>query len=323
MEPVDSLFLDMARGFGARLPAQQQVFWNQILENYANGHINKELVVQNMNFLGQQQQASAASAAAPSAPVSGAGGTPFLAAAQATPSSCAGEQCSSGASFLTACAGANPWANPPPSVFQNPAEEMWNNYYYHGYDHFQYAWPPPSHGFPPKGVAKGFVPQKGKKGAHGGKAFPEKGRGKGGGGCFGGKGKGNRSGGLGRRGRPEGMTAQNLADAENRMQIFMDQHPDFVFRPRDSVPAAAEEVYNHLGEKGPQLWKNLRHHLQGEEGVELTTRVVQFMAMHSTWSLDQTSMREKARKERRERDAESSRLSGATGFTGRSRGTIA
>eukprot|EP00438_Fugacium_kawagutii_P000316 Skav222507 [mRNA] locus=scaffold6640:103:690:+ [translate_table: standard] len=195
---------------------------------------------------------------------------------------------------------------------------MWSNQYHLGCGHAQYGWQGPPQGFPGKGFGypKNF-PAKGQyKG--GGKFGPEKGGGK-----VGGKGKGTPKGGFGRRNRPEGMTAQNLEEAENRMQRFMDAHPDFVFRPRDAVPPAAEEVYNHLGERGPQLWKNLRHHLQGEEGVGVATRVVQFMATHSTWSLDQTSMTERARKERRERDADSSRLSVATGYTGRSRGTIA
>ena len=103
------------------------------------------------------------------------------------------------------------------------------------------------------------------------------------------KGKGKQPQGWGQKGNkgggPKGgrafwrreVGALNLADAERRLQRWMDDHPDFIFRPRESVPTDFEEVYTILGENGPQLWKNLRHHLTGDDGEEIAGRVLQYM----------------------------------------------
>eukprot|EP00435_Cladocopium_sp_Y103_P000545 s5280_g1.t1 len=114
----------------------------------------------------------------------------------------------------------------------------------------------------------------------------------------------------------------SLEHAEQRMQAWMDAHPDFVFRPRDAVPPHLEKVYENLGESGPALWKNLRHHLQGEENEEIAGMVCQFMAERSTWRADKMSHVETQRKRRTERDADTSRMSVATGYTGMSTKTV-
>ena len=73
---------------------------------------------------------------------------------------------------------------------------------------------------------------------------------------------------AGKKGKAKGfrkadMTARDLSEAEARMQRFMDQRPDFVFRPREAVPEDMQAAYDVLGESGPQFWKSLRHHLRG------------------------------------------------------------
>ena len=95
-----------------------------------------------------------------------------------------------------------------------------------------------------------------------------------------------------------------------------------MFRPREGVPEDLEEAYTGLGETGPQLWKNLRHHMATEQGAAIAARVIQYMAEKSTWKADRMNTVEKERKQRRERDADSSRLSVATGYTGWSTATV-
>ena len=60
-------------------------------------------------------------------------------------------------------------------------------------------------------------------------------------------------------------------------------------------------------ERGRQLWKNLRHHMATEAGPDVAARVVQYLAERGTWKADKLNSVEKDRKQRRERDADSSR----------------
>ena len=120
------------------------------------------------------------------------------------------------------------------------------------------------------------------------------------------------------------IEAQTLEEAERRLETFMRQNPDFVFLPRPGVPADLQAVYDALGERGPQLYKSLRHHLQGPEGDALMPRVLQYMAERSTWRADQLNAREQDRAQRRQynRDRGSDQLSVVSGFTNRSNRTV-
>ena len=84
------------------------------------------------------------------------------------------------------------------------------------------------------------------------------------------------------------------------------------------MPLECEDVYNVLGENGPQLCKCLRHHLTGEEGAEIAGTILQYMAERSTWRAHKMSQVEAQRKQRRDRDDNVSRMSVATGYTGMS-----
>ena len=160
---------------------------------------------------------------------------------------------------------------------------------------------------PTKGNGKGFAPQ------GDGMAFlPTKG-----------KGKGNEKGKNAFRFAPREITATDRADAMRRLRRFHAEHDSFVFRPREDVPREYELVYAALGENGPQFYKNLRHHLKDQEGGVVAGRVLQYIAERSHWRVDRLNHVEKNRKFKRERDAQSSRMSVASGFTNMSTRTQA
>ena len=92
------------------------------------------------------------------------------------------------------------------------------------------------------------------------------------------------------------------------MDRFMAEHPGLIFRPREAVPGEFEEVCEALGERGPQLWKNLRHHLADAVGI-------------SVGGGELTNF-ERNRQFGRQQDAESSRMSVATGYTGMGTQTV-
>ena len=118
------------------------------------------------------------------------------------------------------------------------------------------------------------------------------------------------------------IIAVNLADAQNRMDLWLAQHPKFIFRPRAEVPEQFREVYQELGEDGPHLWKNLRPHLTDEKGLVIAGRFLQFLAENSTWKVAKNCVLEKERKLKKEKDALASKMSVATGYTGMSTRTM-
>ena len=119
------------------------------------------------------------------------------------------------------------------------------------------------------------------------------------------------------------IVATDRADSVRRLKRFMDEYEAYVFRPREDVPRQFEQVYESLGESGPQFYKNLRHHLKGEAGLKITGRLLQFIAERSHWKVDKMNHIERNRKSKREKDAQSSRMSVASGFTGMSTQTAA
>ena len=298
MAHVDADFLALAKRFGQMLPPGPAMFWGGVLDNYEKGNIPKEIVIKSMNALEDIPNAAQSNAA--SAPAQYSSGASFLTASTAPgsprpPASSAGGCDDTGSSVSAA------WTNPPASLYHQPPG--WNMWWGKG---FPPPWPP----LPP-----GTDQWANMYGWHGtGKKSGAKAAGKKGGSNAGKKGKAKGF-------RKADMTARDLSEAEARMQRFMDQHPHFVFRPREAVPEDMQAAYDVFGESGPQFWKSLRHHLPGDAQAHIAQGLVQFMAERSSWSVDQTCMREKSRKERRERDANSSRLSAATGYTGRSQAT--
>ena len=140
----------------------------------------------------------------------------------------------------------------------------------------------------------------------------------------GGKGDGKGGKGGGKKGgyQRREITAVNLADAQRRMDLWLRQHPKFIFRPREEVPPEFKPVYEELGEDGPHLWKNLRHHMAGERKLATAGRFLQFLAENSTWKVAKNSVLERDRRLRKEKDAMSSKLSGVSGWTGWSRRTF-
>ena len=144
-----------------------------------------------------------------------------------------------------------------------------------------------------------------------------------------GDGKGGKGDGKGRKGggkkggyQRREITALNLADAQRRMDLWLGQHPAFIFRPREEVPPEFKPVYEELGEDGPHFWKNLRHHMAGERKLATAGRFLQFLAENSTWKVAKNSILERDRRLRKEKDAMSSKLSGVSGYTGWSRRTF-
>ena len=77
--------------------------------------------------------------------------------------------------------------------------------------------------------------------------------------------KGNKGGKHGQGFYRRPIETKPMEGAERRMAMFMRQNPDFVFQPRPGVPTELQAVYDTLGERGPHLYKSLRHHLQGPE----------------------------------------------------------
>ena len=311
---ADANFLAMARGFGSMLPPERQAFWDGVLQNYEDGIFTQELVLQNLYAL-QGQPTGAPAASAAQAPAGSSGPTP-----QAVP-------------------GAVPkaWQNPPQAVYMQDVGQMYSQPGWVYPNQFQGPAPAPQQAFPQQN-AYGFAGvfsdhanppnmfhadpwQKGKgnwkgKGKQG--KGQQKGKGYKGEGKTGDKG-GKQGGGLFRR-RP--VVAQSLEEAEERLDAFMEENPNFIFRPREEVPPQYEDVYHILGENGPQLWKCLRHHLTGTEGEAIAGRVLQYMAERSTWRADKMNQVDTQRRQRREQDANTSRMSVATGCTGMSTQTL-
>ena len=119
------------------------------------------------------------------------------------------------------------------------------------------------------------------------------------------------------------IVATDRAESVRRLKRFMDEYEAYVFRPREDVPRQFEPVYESLGESGPQFYKNIRHHLKGEAGLKITGRLLQFIAERSHWKVDKMNHIERNRKVKREKDAQSSRMSVASGFTAMSTQTAA
>ena len=305
-------FRDLAVAFAGFLPEEQRDYWYFVLERYDNGFFDQALVAQTMTQMRAavlRQQVEEEHEAAESEP-----GTASQAGKGAS-------QAGKGAPPAVPTA----WHNPPAELYYGDEwEEPWwmweGGKGYWGYDPGWWK------GFQAKGGGKG---KKGGFNKGGGKGWQgPKGGGKGPKGEQGAKGgkdqagKGGKGGKGGRGGKNREVSAVSLRDAESRMRRWMSTHPDFVFRPREAVPEDLEEAFNGLGETGPQLWKNLRHHMATEQGAAIAARVIQYMAEKSTWKADRMNTVEKERKQRRERDADSSRLSVATGYTGWSTATV-
>ena len=104
------------------------------------------------------------------------------------------------------------------------------------------------------------------------------------------------------------ITARNLADADRRMGQFMAENPSFIFRPREDVPEELTDVYAVLGENGPQLWKNLRHHLAHADGIKVGGRILQFIAERSKWRIDKLNHVERNRTVKKQKDKLTSRM---------------
>lgn len=301
-------FRELAVAFLDFLPEDQREYWNFVLERYDNGHFEQALVAQTMTQMRAaviREQIEREHEAAENEP-----GT----------ASQAGKGAPSGKGAPREVPPA--WHNPPAEVYYgNEWEEPWWSW-----DGGKGYWGPDPgwwKGFQAKGGGKG---KKGGFNKGGGKGWQgPKGGGKGPKGeqgVKGGKDQAGKGGKGGRGGKGREASAVSLQDAESRMRRWMTTHPNFVFRPREAVPENLEEAFNGLGETGQQLWKNLRHHMATEQGAAIAGRVVQYMAEKSTWKADRMNTVEKERKQRRERDADSSRLSVATGYTGFSTATV-
>ena len=306
---ADASFLEMARGFGEMLPPEERPFWQQILTYYEQGIFPKELVLENLRALQKRLGRGAPTPEPPRPPGASSSGSQE----QGVPKA---------------------WQQPPhaiyhPSMGQAPAQPGWHYPGLHPQQFVSQPTPVAAAGVfsdhaaaqqmfyaQPWQYGQGWVKGQGKGQqemqhqvwGHGGK--------KGGGKwhC-----RDDRQQGGGKQGglffRKREVVALDLADAERRLQSWMDDHPDFVFRPRESVPAEFEDLYNILGENGPQLWKNLRHHLTGEEGEQIAGQVLQYMAERSTWRADKMNQVELQRRHKRDADADTSRMSVATGYT--------
>jgi hypothetical protein len=282
-------FVRLCEMFANTLTDADRTHWTWVIEQYRKGRMSQDLVARTMEEMQAPQGGTAAGGSQTSA-------APAQAAAPSQPSI--------------------------PKAWQTPPEAI-----YGGFDPWNYNWPDywtswPGWGWEAEG--KGYV-QKGKEDWSGmgyGKGKGKGKKGKGDGKNFQGKGREKGDGkGKGKGGKTREISASSLEDAERRMDRWMASHPNFVFRPREEVPERYEDVYNVLGERGPQFWKALRHHLANEDGLEVAGRVLQFMAERSTWRSDKLNHVEISRTQRRQADANSSRMSVATGYTGMSRRT--
>lgn len=288
MAAQEDPFLYMCRAFGQHLTPDELRYWDFAMHNYENGLWSQQLMVMTLEGFQSRQAASA-----PSTPSTTASSWP-----NARPQSF------------------QPPPQQPQSFQQSPQQQPFVDLFSPG------TWPKLSQQQqqPPKGYPKGnkMGPQqqhqpnqKGQKGD--GMAFlPTKGDPKG-------KGKDKNK----FRFPVREIVATDRADSVRRLKRFMDEYEAYVFRPREDVPRQFETVYESLGESGPQMYKNLRHHLKGEAGLKITGRLLQFIAERSHWKVDKMNHIERNRKVKREKDAQSSRMSVASGFTGMSTQTAA
>ncbi len=126
--------------------------------------------------------------------------------------------------------------------------------------------------------------------------------------------KGGKKGG----GKGKDIFAASFESAEQNLQVFLERHPNFVFRGRDDLPPHLDQVWKVLGEHNDRMYKNLVKHFDNPDELE---KFLREMAQGTTWPVDRWNEIEQASLKKKQDDGRSSVVSRFSGISSYSRFT--